>query len=58
MTKLSEKERQLMEQYGVQCAQKTVYLYKGFRYENLEDALRYAEIDKQRDRKDMPPHAN
>ncbi len=43
-----------MERYGVKCTQKTVYLYKQFRYENLNDALRYGEIDTQRDRKDTP----
>ena len=49
---MSEKEKQLMERYGIKTAQKTVYLYKEFSYEHLKDALRYAEIDMERDRKD------
>ena len=48
MTRMSEKEKQLMERYGVECAQKTVCLYKGFRYENLKNSLRYGEIDTKR----------
>ncbi len=52
VTESSEKEKRLMERYGIKCAQDAVYLYKGFRHENLKDALRYAEIDTQRDGKD------
>lgn len=47
---MTEKQRQLVDRYGIQCAQKTVYLYKQFRYDNLEDAIRYAEIDTNPDR--------
>ena len=53
--KLSAQEKHLMERYGGKCAQKTVYLCKGFRYENLKDALRYTEINTQRDRKNALP---
>ena len=44
-----------MGQYGITCVQKTVYLYKDFRYDNLKDALRYAEIDIKRDGTDKFP---
>lgn len=47
-----------MERYGVKCTQKTVYLYKQFRYENLNEVLLYAEIDTKRDRKYTPSHTN
>lgn len=47
---MTERQRQLVDRYGIQCAQKTVYLYKQFRYDNLEDAIRYAEIDTNPDR--------
>lgn len=55
MIQMSEEEKQLMEQYGITCVQKTVYLYKDFRYDHLKDAFRYAEIDMKRDRKDKSP---
>lgn len=48
-------ENQLMEHYGITCVQKKVYLYKDFRYDNLKDALRYAEFDMKRDGKDKFP---
>jgi hypothetical protein len=50
MTQMTEKQRELVERYGIQCAQETVYLYKQFRYGNLEDAIRYADIDTNPDR--------
>lgn len=55
MTQMTEKQRELVERYGIQCAQKTVYLYKQFRYDNLEDAIRYAEIDINPDRNGLLP---
>ena len=55
LTQMSEKEKQLMERYGITCVQKPVYLYKDFRYDNLNDALRYAETDMKRDGTDQFP---
>jgi hypothetical protein len=49
MKNLTEEEKLLMERYGINSTQKTFYLYKQYRYENLNDALRYAEIDSKRD---------
>lgn len=39
----------LMEKYGITSQTKTIYAYKQHRYDNLKDALRYAEIDTERD---------
>jgi hypothetical protein len=57
MTQMTEKQKELVDSYGIQCAQKTVYLYKQFRYDNLEDALRYAEIDTSQDRNGLLPRS-
>lgn len=45
MNQLAEEEKRLMEQYGIQAEQKTVYRYKGHTYEHLEHAIGYAKID-------------
>lgn len=39
----------LMARYGITAAQKTVYHYKEFKYENLMDALDYAEVATEHD---------
>lgn len=39
-----DEAKTLMARYGITAAQKTVYHYKGFKYENLMDALDYAEL--------------
>jgi hypothetical protein len=44
-------EEKLMEQYGITCERKTMYWYKGYKYEKLTDALNYAKIDTERERK-------
>ena len=41
---MTEEEVKLMERYGITCEQKTVYYYKGYKYERLDDALKYAKI--------------
>ena len=40
-----------MEAHGITCATRKVYFYKEFKYDRLEDAVRYAEIDAGRVRK-------
>lgn len=45
-------ENELMTEYGITCKAKTIYSYKKHNYERLNDALRYAEIDTNRCRKD------
>ena len=47
---MNEVEKNLMQVHGITSIQKVLYLYKEFRYERLEDALLYAEIDAKRDR--------
>ena len=37
-----------MEAHGITCAPKNVYFYKDFKYDRLDDAVRYAEIDASR----------
>jgi hypothetical protein len=49
---MSKTENELMTEYGITCKAKTIYSYKQHDYERLSDALRYAEIDVNRCRKD------
>lgn len=39
-----------MQAYGIKSTRKNVCSYKEFKYERLDDAIRYAEIDTRRDR--------
>ncbi len=48
---MNDDEKKLMGAYGIESARKNVYSYKEFKYERLDDAIRYAEIDTRRDRK-------
>jgi len=45
---MDKKDRQTMEAHGITCAPKNVYSYKDFKYDRLDDAVRYAEIDARR----------
>lgn len=47
---MNDDEKKLMQAYGIQFARKNVYSYKEFKYERLDDAIRYAEIDTRRNR--------
>jgi hypothetical protein len=42
---MTEEEKELMNQYGITVEQKSVYTYKGYKYEHLKDALNYAKLD-------------
>ena len=48
---MNAKDRQTMDAHGISCATKNVYFYKEYKYDRLEDAVRYAEIDARRARK-------
>ncbi len=48
---MNEKDRQAMEAHGITCATRNVYFYKEYKYDRLDDAVRYAEIDTKRARK-------
>jgi hypothetical protein len=48
---MNDKDKQTMELHGVTFAPRNVYFYKEYKYDRLEDAVRYAEIDARRVRK-------
>lgn len=48
---MNEKDKQRMESLGITRTTKEVYSYKGHKYDRLEDALRYAEVDARSDAK-------
>lgn len=48
---MNEDENALMAKFGITCEQKKVYCYKQHRYEKLEQAIEFAKIDTERDRK-------
>ena len=45
---MNKKDKQTMEAHNITCAPKNVYFYKDFKYDRLDDAVRYAEIDASR----------
>ena len=47
-TMMNDKDKQTMELHGVTFAPRNVYFYKEYKYDRLEDAVRYAEIDARR----------
>ena len=38
----------VLEKHGITTEQKTVYLYKGYRYDHAKDALNYAKIEEEK----------
>ena len=48
---MNEEDRRTMEAHGITCATRNVYFYKEYKYERLDDAVRYAEIDTRRSAK-------
>ncbi|MFT5505566.1 MAG: hypothetical protein ACI845_003424 [Gammaproteobacteria bacterium] len=38
-------DKELMEKHQISSEQKTIYFYKNFKYDSLEHAVKYAEID-------------
>lgn len=45
---MNEKDKQAMDAHGITSATRNVYFYKDFKYDRLDDAVRYAEIDARR----------
>ena len=45
---MNKDEEKLMSHYGITCSSKMLYFYKQYRYENITDALNFAEIDNKR----------
>ena len=46
---MNEEEKELAEKLGIISEQKTIYLYKGHTYDNIKDAINYAEKDTKSD---------
>jgi hypothetical protein len=45
---MTEEERELMKRYGITAEQKMVYTFKGYRYDQLKNAVKYAESEARR----------
>lgn len=41
-TDVTEEEKKLIEEYGIECEFKPVYLFRGYRYDRAADVIRYA----------------
>jgi hypothetical protein len=48
---MNEQDREAMAALGISCETRNVYYYREFKYDRLDDAIRYAEIDVARARK-------
>ena len=48
---MTDKDKETMATHGITYATRNVYFYKDFKYDRLDDAVRYAEIDASRGRK-------
>ena len=48
---MNDDEKLSMQAYGIQFPHRNAYSYKEFKYERLDDAIRYAESDTRRNRK-------
>lgn len=47
---MNEKDKQKMEAHGITFESRNVYFYKDYKYDRLDDAVRYAEIVTRRTR--------
>lgn len=52
---MNEEEVKVMEKLGITAEPSTVFTYKGHKYQKLDDAVRYAEIDRARPIPDATP---
>ncbi|WP_455196964.1 hypothetical protein [Kaarinaea lacus] len=48
---MSEDDKALMAQYGITAEAITIYSYKEHRYEKLQDAVNFAQLDTRPDEK-------
>ncbi len=46
--KMTKQDQQDMDAHGITEQSKTVYHYKGFKYDRLDEAVRYARVDADR----------
>jgi hypothetical protein len=47
---MNKEDRQVMEAHDIMRTRKDVFSYKAFNYDRLEDAVRFARLDIERDR--------
>ncbi len=47
-TEMTQEDQQNMDAHGITEESKTVYHYKGFKYDRLNDSVRYARVDADR----------
>jgi len=47
---MNGKDKPMMDEHGITCESRDVFFYKEYKYDRLEDAVRYAEIDTRRAR--------
>ena len=45
---MNGKDKQMMDEHGITCESRNVFFYKEYKYDRLDDAVRYAEIDAKR----------
>ena len=45
---MNRTDEHTMAAHGITCATRKVYFYKDFKYDRLDDAVRYAEVDASR----------
>ena len=45
---MTKDDKQNMDAHDISCESKSVYYYKGFQYERLTDAIRYAKNEANR----------
>lgn len=51
---MNDKEKLLMDVYGITTSKKDIYHYNKFHYGNLKDALNYAKIHTKKNTKSSP----
>ena len=54
---MSNEQETLMLQYNITCEPKMIYSYKQHRYENLKDAINFAQLEAARTQEDSSPKA-
>lgn len=47
---MTEDEKELLRRYDITAEQRSMYLYKGYKYEHFRDAVNYARIEVERQR--------
>ena len=54
---MTNEEKRLMSQYGITQTKKTIFSYKHYKYENLKDAINFAENDRKYRHRELIPGA-